>query len=293
MLYCRGFSPAFDLASWEVNMSQTLDISYAAQSSAQKLDVFLPEGGSLPYPVIAWFHPGGFFGGDKSMMMDILLPHWLARGYAVVGINYRLSEEARFPAQIWDAKASIRWIRANAGKYRLNPEMIAAWGCSAGATLAALLGTSAGVRELEDFSMGNPEQSSRISAVVDWYGPIDFPLMDPQLVSLGYKGVHNVTDSGESKLFGGLVTEFPEKSRAIDPITHITSAATPFYIQHGIKDDLVPYLQSVMLAEALKAAIEPEKVVLELVENAGHFSGVHQSTIYINKALDFLDKYLK
>jgi acetyl esterase/lipase len=269
------------------------DISYATKSQAQKLDVYLPERGNQPYPVIAWFHPGGFFTGDKGMMMDMLLPPWLAKGYAVVSINYRLSDEATFPAQIFDAKAAIRWIKANASKYYFNPDKVAAWGCSAGATLAALLGTSSGVKELEDLSLGNPAESSGVNLVVDWYGPIDMIQMDPQLVKLGFKAIHNLPGSDMSKLLGGLLTEFPEKCKAIDPVSYITSSVPPFYIQHGKNDDLVPYLQSVMLAEALRSVVDQKKIVLELIEKAGHFSGVHQSKTNIEKILVFLDRYLK
>jgi len=288
-----GF-PGLELADQEVIMSQErLDIPYASQSPTQVLDFFLPDRGSRPYPVVAWFHPGGYSMGDKGMMMDLLLPPLLASGYAVVGVNYRLTGEALYPAQILDAKAAIRWIRATASQYHCNTEKIASWGCSAGATLAALLGTSAQVKELEDLTMGNPTTSSRVCAVVDWYGPIDMLQMDTQLIELGYKAVHNTADSEMSRLFGGLMTGFPEKCQAMNPIRYITPEAPPFYIQHGKSDDLVPYLQSVRLAEALRAVMAPEKVVLEMIERAGHFSGIHQSTENINKILVFLNRYLK
>jgi acetyl esterase/lipase len=269
------------------------DICYATKSLTQKLDVYLPGGGNHPYPVILWLHPGGFSRGDKTDLIDLIIPPLLEREYAVVGVNYRLSGEAKFPAQIFDAKEAVRWIRANAVLYHFNPDKIAAWGCSAGSTLAALLGTSAEVKELEDLTLGNSTQSSRVSAVVDWYGPIDFLQMDAQLVKLGYKPVHDTVNSVGSDLIGGPPSQFPEKYKAVNPINYITREAVPFYIQHGKSDRLVPYLQSLMLAEALRSAIGQEKVVLEIIENAGHFDGVHQSEKNIEKILDFLDKFLK
>ena len=150
-----------------------LDIAYATTSTAQKLDVYLPEGNG-PFPVILSIHGGAFKAGDKRDGQLMPMLEGLKRGYAVVSINYRLSPEAIFPAQIYDVKAAVRWIRANAKQYKFNPDKIAAWGGSAGGTLTALVGTSGDVKELEDLSLGNPTQSSRVQAVVDWFGQTDF-----------------------------------------------------------------------------------------------------------------------
>jgi acetyl esterase/lipase len=268
------------------------DVPYATQSKAQELDIYLPARGTKPYPVIVWFHGGGFLIGDKR---EGIAPHaepMLAGGYAVVSINYRFSSEAIFPAQIYDAKAAIRWIGANAEKYNFNPGKIVATGSSAGGYLAALLGTSAHVKELEDLSMGNPEQSSRVNAVVDWFGPIDFLQLNVQHAQLGQKAQHNDEDSFESKLIGGQPAKFPEKCRAANPMSYIRADNPPFYIQHGLIDDMVPYLQSVNLAEALKAVIGQDKVRLELIENAGHMDPIHHSPENIKKVLDFLGENL-
>jgi acetyl esterase/lipase len=217
----------------------------------------------------------------------------LDRGYAVVSVNYRLADEALFPAQIYDAKAAVRWIRANAIKYNFNPGEIAAWGVSAGSTFAALLGTSANVKELEELSMGNPTESSRVSAVVALIGPMDFLNMDPQLVQQGFKPIHDVNTSGESIVIGGQISKFPERCKVISPMTYITSDSSPFYLQQGNADEIVPYLQSVNFAKALTTAIGKEKVTLNLLENANHFDPVHSSPENMNKALDFLDRFLK
>ena len=113
-------------------------------------------------------------GCDKSDMQVMPMLEGLKRGYAVVAVNYRLSWEAKFPALVQDVKAAVRWIRANASRYELDPQRIAAWGGSAGGYLASMLGTSAGIPELEDLSLGNPEQPCNVQAVVAWYGPTDF-----------------------------------------------------------------------------------------------------------------------
>lgn len=268
------------------------DIEYAYQSAAQKLDVYFPSGLLGPFPVIVWLHPGGFTMGDKSMVKSSL-DNMLGRGYAVVSANYRLADEAIFPAQIYDAKAAVRWIGANATKYNFNPGEIAAWGVSAGSTFAALLGTSANVKELEDFSMGNLHESCRVSAVVALIGPYDFINMDSQLVQQGFKPLHDNINSGESRIIGGQLSKFPERCKTISPMTYITSEASPFYLQEGNADEIVPYLQSVNFAEALIIAIGKENVELNLIENANHFDAVHYSPENMKRALDFLDKYLK
>jgi acetyl esterase/lipase len=269
------------------------DIAYATQSDAQKLDVYLPSNMLGPYPVIVWLHPGGYTGGDKKMVEPVL-DYILDRGYAVASMNYRLADEACFPAQIFDAKAAVRWLRANAATYNLNREEIAAWGVSAGSTFAALLGTSANVGELEDLSMGNPNESSRVSAVVALIGPMDLLQMESQLIQLGYEPSHDVTTaSGETRLIGGQPSEFSERCRAINPATYITTDCPPFYLQHGKADHVVPYLQSVNFARALTDTIGPEKVVLNLIEDVDHFDLIHYSWDNVNKALDFLDKYMK
>jgi hypothetical protein len=170
---------------WQPDISSIsrkyLDLSYAEQSNAQKLDIYLPEEGKGPFPVILSVHGGAFLGGDKRDGQLIPMLKGLEKGYAIVSINYRLSGEATWPAQILDCKAAVRWIRAHAGDYKLDPERIAAWGGSAGGHLSAVLGTSGDIPELEDPDQGNAAYSSRVQAVVDWFGPTDFLEMDPHL----------------------------------------------------------------------------------------------------------------
>lgn len=269
------------------------DVAYASQSQRQKLDLYLPENDGLLHPVVIWLHPGGFSHGSKEIMIDALAPPLLKRGYAVVAANYRLVDEALFPAQIFDAKAVVRWTRANASQYHLNPEEIAAWGCSAGATLAVLLGTSTNVPELEDLSMGNSAESSAVSAVVDWYAPIDLLKIDAQLVELGFPAAHGIQKTELFNVVGGPGPDIIEKCNRLNPVFYLTASAPPVYIQHGNQDDTVPITQSLKLAEALRSAIGNKKVVLKIVENADHFSAKHQSQENIKEIIEFLDQYLR
>jgi acetyl esterase/lipase len=272
-----------------------LDVPYAKASRAQKLDIYLPNDGNGPFPVVVSIHGGAFKSGDKGDNQVTSMLEGLKRGYAVVSINYRLSPEAIFPAQIFDVKAAVRWIKANARQYKLNPDKIAAWGGSAGGHLSALLGTSGGVLELEDLAMGNPSQSSRIQAVVDWFGPTDFLKMDEQLKASKVKNpqIHSIPDSPESELIGKNLVDAPDRVRKVNPETYVTSDDPPFFIQHGQIDHLVPYQQSENLALKLTSVIGKEKVTFELLENNDHGGPGFTTEQNINKVFIFLDQYLK
>ena len=272
-----------------------LDVPYAKASRAQKLDIYLPEDGNGPFPVIVSIHGGAFKFGDKADNQLTPMLEGLKRGYAVVSINYRLSPEAIFPAQIYDVKAAVRWIKANARQYKINPDKIAAWGGSAGGHLSALLGTSGGVLELEELAMGNPSQTSRIQAVVDWFGPTDFLKMDEQLKESKVKNpqTHSIPDSPESELIGKNLMDASDRVRKVNPETYVTADDPPFFIQHGQIDHLVPYQQSANLASKLTSVIGTEKVTFELLENSGHGGPGFTAEQNINKVFTFLDQYLK
>ena len=165
-------------------------------------------------------------------------------------INYRLSQHAVFPAQIEDVKAAVRWLRANAETYRLDPNRFAAWGSSAGGHLVAMLGTTGDVAE---FEVGeNLKVSSQVQAVVDYFGPTDFLQMDAQSLPDGL--VHDAPDSPESQLVGGPIQEHKDRVTRANPITYVSKDDCPFLIIHGDQDKLVPYQQSVLLKDALEEA---------------------------------------
>jgi acetyl esterase/lipase len=274
-----------------------LDVAYAALSPAQKLDIYLPETGYGPFPVIVSIHGGAFMGCDKADVQILPMLEGLQRGYAVVAINYRLSGEARFPALVQDAKAAVRWIRANAARFGFDPQRIAAWGGSAGGYQASMLGVTAGVPELEDLSLGNPDQPGDVQAAVVWFGPTDFLKMDEQLTASGMPPLagmeHNDVNSPESLLLGQHITQVPELVQAANPESYIRSTAPPFFIQHGTRDAVVPVQQSVNFAARLAQAIGAEKVQLELLDGAEHADPAFETRDNVQKVLAFLDKQLK
>jgi acetyl esterase/lipase len=270
------------------------DLAYASLSPAQKLDLYLPTGNG-PFPFVLIVHGGAFMFGDKADQLskagtDFLLDH----GYAVANLNYRLSGEARAPAQVQDVKTAVRWLRTHAPEFSLDTERVGAWGGSAGANLVALLGTSAGVPDLEGAELGCTGFSSRVQVVVDWFGPTDFLLMDRQLAAGGFLTSHDASNSPESLMIGAAIQTRPDLARLVNPITYVTAESAPFLIQHGKRDCVVPYQQSQLLYEALIAAGGPDRAALDLFEEAGHGGGPQFWTqSNIARVLSFLDRYLK
>lgn len=272
------------------------DIPYAKVSPSQKLDIYWPEEGDGPFPVIVSIHGGAFMGGDKRDIQLTPMLESLKCGYVLVGVNYRMSGEAQFPSLVHDVKAAIRWIRANAEQYLFDPKRIATWGGSAGGYLSLMMGVSTWAAELEDLTLGNSEQPSHVQAVVDWFGPTDFLKMDEQLAESGFASPvefsHNGADSPESLLLGAQVTQIPELVQKANPETYIRSIAPPFFIQHGTHDDTVPHQQSVNMAAKLADVIGADKVTLELLPNARHADPAFETPQNVKKVLDFLDSIL-
>jgi acetyl esterase/lipase len=266
------------------------EVAYASASPTQKLDIYLPAGNG-PFPLIINVHGGGFMMGDKSNPPGA--DEFLANGYAVASVDYRLSGEARAPAQIQDIKAAVRFLRANASKYKLNPDKFAASGGSAGGSLVALLGTSCGVAALEGAELGNTDQSSCVQAVVDQFGPTDFLQIDKQFAGTACPVNHDAANSPESMLVGAPIQTVPDKVKLVNPITYASAKAPPFLIQHGTADCNVPPQQSQLLYDALKAAIGADKVTVTFLQGAGHGDPQFTAPANMKVVLDFLAKYLK
>jgi len=244
------------------NMAVLRDIEYVPGGHERlKLDLYLPQDADPTgkRPLIVWIHGGAWLGGSKAPCPAL---RFVNRGYAVASINYRLSQHALFPAQIEDCKAAIRWLRANAGQYHLDPNRIGVWGASAGGHLVALLGTTGDVKE---FDVGpNASVSSRVQAVCDFFGPTDFTKMS----SFPSTMKHDAPDSPEAKLIGGPVQENKDKVQRANPITYVTKDDPPFLIVHGDKDPLVPHNQSEILLDALKKA--GVEATLYTIAGGGH-----------------------
>ena len=260
------------------------DMAYVENGHArQKLDLYVPQA-DAPLPVLIWVHGGGWQAGSKDGCPP-LRAGYLEQGYAVASIGYRLSGDATFPAQIEDCKAAIRWLRAHAVEYGLDPNRFGVWGSSAGGHLVALLGTSG---DVEEFDVGaHLDQSSRVQAVCDYYGPTDFKVF----VTTPRYERHAKPGSPENKLIGGNVLEDPDKVARVNPITYVDENDPPYLIVHGDADGTVPLNQSQLLFEALKEAGVP--VHFHTIHGAGHGGPAFTEPVIGDMVREFFEKKVK
>ena len=228
------------------------DVSYAEPvGAAHLLDLYLPRDGAAPLPLVIWSGGSAWMRDDGKETAGSVAAHFCARGYAVAGVSVRSSSQARFPAQLDDAKAAVRWLRTHAAEYGLDPGRIAFMGNSSGGWVATMVALTA-----------EPGAPDRVHAAVDFFGPTDFLQMDAHMVDgceqfrelLGIPGCHDDPGSPESRLIGGPIEEHPEACARANPISYVTPAAPPFLILHGQADPYVPHHQSELLFAALSAA---------------------------------------
>ena len=251
----------------------------------QQLDLYLPEqpGVAEPLPVIAFLHGGGWRTGSRIMARPQVLSHVVSGRYAAVSIGYRLSWQDTWPAQIHDAKAAIRWIRAHADDYGLDPARICAMGPSAGGHLAALLGTTNGVAAVEGSLGAYGGESSSVQCAVDFFGPTDLTRSRPD------RG--DPEGSAIQALFGARPEERPEHARAASPLLHVDADDPPFLIVHGTEDPLVAYSESVALDRALRGAGVP--VVFQTIRGGGHGDfGIVHAEVLDQRVRAFLERSL-
>jgi acetyl esterase/lipase len=222
-------------------------------------------------PLIIWLHGGGWMMGSKSSCPAAMI---VAAGYDVAAVEYRFCTAAKFPAQIQDCQAAVRWLRAHHEQYGFDPDHIGVMGESAGGHLAALLGTAGGLHKFDPLG-ANRDVSDSVQAVCDCYGPSDFTTIVRQIGA--DKTVHNIftwtagsDDSNDlyKLLTGNRVGVDPQMDALASPVTYINSHDPPFLIIHGTRDSLVPVAQSIELADQLKKA--GDSAVLQIIAGAGH-----------------------
>lgn len=262
--------------SWNV----TQDLEYGqADGKSLKLDLYRPKEAEGPLPVVMWVHGGGWKQGSKNRCPAT----WLVdHGYAVASIDYRLTNEAQWPAQINDCRTAVRWLRTHAEEYGLDGKHISAWGGSAGGHLVALLGT---LDPPQDESV-----SSRVQAVCDWYGPTDLLTMPPNVLS-GKRTLEDLAKSNGSKLLGGTVRDRPELAKQASAFYQVSKEDPPFLIMHGDRDPGVPLEQSQRLHQKLKEAGVDSK--LHIVKGAGHGGKAFQSPDVRAMILQFFNQHLR
>ena len=254
------------------------------------LYVSVPRAKSPP-PLVVFVHGGAWKLGHPMVTNPVyteidIVGKLLAAGYAVARISYRFSSEAKFPTQLHDCKAAVRFLRNRAALFGVDPKRFAVMGDSAGGHLAALVGLTGGHRDLEG-EVGETAGSSAVQGVVDWFGPADLLKMKEQAIPGGLTGQDD-PDSAESALIGGSIQKLRDAAMAASPMTYVSRSAPPFLIQHGTHDRLVPIAQSRNLHSALVAA--GVESTLKVVEGADHcFWGVDRSTV-MPDVVAFLDR---
>tara|TARA_B100001250_G_C19790240_1_gene786127 strand:+ start:242 stop:1255 length:1014 start_codon:yes stop_codon:yes gene_type:complete len=265
------------------------DVVYASYGERDVvINLLLPSIESAEsFPLIMFVQGSAWLPQNVYRSLPVLVD--LARsGYVIASIEYRHSREALAPAQAQDVKAAIRFMRANAVRYNINPAKVGIMGSSSGGHLAALVGTSDG--EITFLSQDNSDMPNDVQAVVDFFGPTDFRQMDDYPSQI----IHNDARSPESLVVGGPIQD-PEQRAMVstyNPIAYISAEKDipPFLIIHGDVDPLVPFNQSVLLYEALKEA--NKEVTFYRVNGAGHGPGIFSADI-MTIAKDFLDQHLK
>ncbi len=259
--------------SWDDVVYATVPVTGGA-TVGLRMDIHGATAGAAPHPVVVWVHGGGWYSGDYNEVPSFVMG-LRARGITVASIEYRVSQEGVFPAQIHDCKGAVRYLRANAGLYGIDPQRIAAWGSSAGGHLAALLATAGNVPGLEGDTGGNTGYPSAVMAGLAYFPPTDLLNIQPDCAaqSIGCVFNHDAPDSPESRLLGvtgagegvgwlranmnNPAEPFPTliaRADSANPIFHVDASDPPFYIAHGDADDIVPLRQGERLRDALNAA---------------------------------------
>jgi acetyl esterase/lipase len=258
------------------------DVTYAVVGGRPlQLDLLLPAGSDNP-PLVVWVHGGAWRSGSRTSVRREFAEH----GFATASVGYRLSTEARFPAMIHDIKAAIRYLRAHAAEYGYRADRIAIAGDSAGGHLAALVGVSAGVAELEGSVGENLGESSAVHAIVDYYGASNLTTILQQSTPFGL----DVRVPALELLLGAVPEKVPDLARLASVTTHVDAGDPPILIFHGDQDPQMPINQSHELEGAYRAlSLDVEFIVLH---GAGHGGDAFYSGPHLERALTFLRRTL-
>jgi len=257
-----------------------IDIVYTKAGTTElKLDLSRPAEGDGPFPAVVVIHGGAWRGGNKSDLRP-LLAVFAQRGYVAISPQYRFCPKDAFPAQVYDVKAAVRWLKGNAKKFKADPDHLGAIGFSAGGHLALMLGLTGPADGLEgDVSAGAPD--SRVQAVVNYFGPTDLAASD----------IPTISKPLVKDFLGGTPQEKPAEAAKASPITFVSKDDAPVLTFQGTKDPLVPFNQAIKLADAMSTAGVPGRV--ELMVGASHGWGGAEMERTVAETFEFFDRQLK
>jgi acetyl esterase/lipase len=281
-LIILGAISYFVYKSYFTTKADFQNVAYSDISENNILDIYLPKTESQKYPVVIWIHGGAFKMGSKENPQS--LSRFLEEGFAVVSINYRLSSEAIWPAQLTDLENVVKFVKENSEKYKFDNENIFSFGASAGGHLSSMMGLALA-----------SSTDTKIKGTVNWYGPVDFYTMDEDITKTGVErktGNNGDADSPESALIGATVKENKELSYKASPLYFLDNLATStnikFLIMHGGKDQMIGAPQSERLYNALISKFGTSSATYYFLENGTHGGGDFAEIDAENKVIDFL-----
>ncbi len=297
---------SMNIPTLSINVLRNIPYLEGRTDASHLLDVYLPANRPLferPRPLIVWIHGGAWRKGSKDATPAAILP---LCGYVAASINYRLTDEATFPAQLEDCQNAIRFLRKHSGEYGIDPRRTGVWGVSAGGHLAVLVGLtgergsksvelSKRVRLGQGKNRGEPDRGEigesmrgpRVQAVSDWCGPTDFMQITAQAAA-GNRLELKSRSGPVAELLGGLPEERPEQAKLASPVTYVDGDAPPFLIVHGADDDVVPPQQSIELSKLLTRCSIANRLLM--VPGASHDIS---SKYLIDETIRFFDRILK
>lgn len=279
-----------------------LDVPYALQSPSQVLDIYLPAEGDGPFPTYIFVHGGAFIAGDKQDVQFLLAADGINRGYAVVSVEYRKGFESKAPNALYDVKAAIRFLRAHAAEYCLDPARFAIGGDSAGAYYAVFAAATSAVPAFVGPDPANPEQSDAVQAVIAQCGCYDLLTLTPPPeveANAPKEFVPSTVPVNLMSIFVGVnLRLIPDLAALLNPMTFITSEFPPTLVQVGRDDAIVPCTESERLAATIAARCGEERIMLELFDGWNHCALNHIVTpnwfmrANMDRVFGFLDRIL-
>ena len=275
---------------------QWQDVPYMA-GARHDLDIYLPNEGKGPFPVIVDVFGGGLVFGDKSSHKLEPALRLLDRGYAVASVSYTLIQDADFPTQIYEIKAAIRFLRAHADEYQLDMDHVALMGESSGAHLALLTGVTASANAMFNHDFGEAaSESEKVNAIISLYGPYEFDKFSEQFEESGVTPKYPETGTSES--FEGQMfkqqapKDVPDKVKEYNPATYFSTVMPPILAFAGTADFVVPYQQTVNMIVAAREVVSDDRAEVHIVDGTGHGPDAYMTPENTEIKANFLKKWL-
>lgn len=259
----------------------------------QAIDIYLPNEGDGPFPIVFFMHGGGWSVGNKKDAQILPFMGGISRGYAIISVGYRLVPNIRYPDNLFDVKAALRWVAENAETYLLDPERVALTGASAGAHLAMMAAFTHGQAVFEGAPL---TKTCRIRAVVNQYGPTDFLKQHEQFDESGYPRISPPDPDAMNsvdQMLGVQISRIPNLTRFLNPMDNVHSNIPPVLIQHGRFDPVIPYQQATELYRKIIETAGEGKAVLDINEIYTHADPGFAEHESVERIFSFLDAYVK